>query len=439
MQPPISARTISLAFAVALTTVCTLPRPAGAQAPVAPNRFALSAVTSQSQLASNVGRDVLRDGGNAIDAAVATAFALAVTHPAAGNIGGGGFLVVLLPDGRTTSFDFRETAPGRATADMFLGADGEYDSRLHHWSHRAVGVPGSVAGLHLAHQRFGKLSWHRLVDPAVRLAAGGFVVSPGLSDSLAGVLDDFGKHPATLAQFSRDGKPLAAGDRLVQTDLARALARIRDDGLAGFYAGETARLFEEEMLRGGGLIRRDDLAGYRAVERVPVRGTYRGYEVIGMPPPSSGGVAVVEMLNILEEYDLRSYGFRSAPEVHLLTEAMRRAFSDRARHLGDADFVDVPVARLASKEHAAKRRRSIRLDRASRSAPDRFEWPTESEETTHLSVVDADRMAVSLTTTIEQPYGVRFRRHRRGLSAQQRDGRLQSARGNDDGARTHRH
>ena len=335
----------------------------------------------------------------------ATAFALAVTHPQAGNIGGGGFLVVVSPGGRAASFDFREKAPLAAREDMFLDENGKYDRDRHHWSHLAVGVPGSVAGLWQAHRRLGKLPWRRLVEPAVTLAREGFPVSDGFAATLEVMLPKFAKYPAALAQFSKEGQAYEVGEIFRQTDLATTLARIRDRGPAGFYTGETAALIAAEMKRGGGLITTEDLRRYRPVERAPIRGTYRGFDIVGMPPPSSGGIAVVEMLNILEGYDLAKIERRSSAQVHLLAETMRRAFADRARNVADADFVEVPVDRLTSKAHAMKRRASIDEGRASRSSPESFEWSRESDETTHLSVVDKDRMAVSLTTTLEQSFG----------------------------------
>jgi gamma-glutamyltranspeptidase/glutathione hydrolase len=374
----------------------------------APQRFEHACVVSESSIASKAGASVLERGGNAVDAAIATAFALAVVHPTAGNVGGGGFLVVRSPDGSATTFDFREAAPLASRPDIFLGADGKYDSKRHHWSIFAVGVPGSVAGLHLAHERLGKLPWKDLVQPAIELAEKGFPVSRGLAESIEDVLPSMKPYPASIAQFTKDGRPLRANDLLVQRDLARTLERVRDRGPSGFYKGETADLIVKEMERQGGLIRHEDLKRYRAVERKPVTGLYRGHEIIGMGPPSSGGIAIIEMLNILEGHDLRALGLRGSRESHLLAEAMRRAFADRARFLGDPDRTDVPVARLTSKEHAAGLRKSIDLARASKSSPASFEWPAEGAQTTHLSVVDRDLMAAALTTTIEQSYGSRI-------------------------------
>ena len=364
-------------------------------------------VVSQDDLASQVGVGVLRDGGNAVDAAIATAFALGVTHPTAGNIGGGGFIVYRPASGEPSAFDFRETAPARASSTMFL-RDGAYDETRHHDSHLSVGVPGTVAGLHVAWKAHGTLPWRRLVGPAIALARDGFVVTEGLAESLKSILPEMRRYPASVAQFSKAGVPYEAGDVLRQRDLAATLERIADQGPAGFYEGETARLIEAEMAANGGLITRGDLAAYRPKARTPLRATYRGFEVVSMPPVSSGGVVLVEMLNILEGYDLGAWGFGSADVVHHMAEAMRRAYADRARYLGDPDFnPQMPIERLTSKGYAADLRRTINPIRASVSSPSRFDWPTESAETTHLSVVDAARNAVALTYTLEYGYGSR--------------------------------
>ena len=363
-------------------------------------------VVSASTIASEAGRNVLAEGGNAVDAAIATGFALAVTYPVAGNIGGGGFMVIRFPDGRATTIDFRERAPAAATPDMFTDSTGAYSGRIHHDSYKAVGVPGTVAGFALAHSRYGKTPWSRLVDPAVRLAGDGFAVPTGLAQSLSWARQQFQPFPASIAAYTKKGEPYAAGEQIRQPDLARTLERIRNAGRNGFYRGETARLIAAEMKRNGGLITEEDLANYEAKERAPIRGIYRGYEIISMPPPSSGGVALVEMLNILEGYDLRAAGHNSAPYVHLVTEAMRRAFLDRARYLGDPDFVQPPVERLTSKAYAAELRKSILPDRASPSAPAQADERYESPQTTHYSVVDASGMAVSVTYTLENSYGL---------------------------------
>jgi gamma-glutamyltranspeptidase/glutathione hydrolase len=370
-----------------------------------PVRARLGMVVSQNETASAIGRDVLKDGGNAVDAAVATAFALAVVHPTAGNIGGGGLMLFRPATGKPLAYDFREMAPAKASPTMFL-KDGKYDATLHHNSHLSVGVPGTVAGLHAAWKENGKLPWKRLVEPAIALARDGFTISPNLARSLRSVLRSMQPYPASVAQFSKNGVPYEAGDTLKQPDLARTLKRIASTGPAGFYEGETALLIEKEMAAHGGLITREDLKAYDVKKRVPLTGSYRGYDILAFPPITSGGTALIEMLNILEGYDLKASGFGSAATVHLIIEAMRRAYADRAQYLGDPDFnPGMPLDRLTSKTYAADLRKSIHLDRASVSTPTSFTWPTESDETTHLSVVDDQRNAASLTYTLEAGYG----------------------------------
>lgn len=395
------------AFLVVLSLVLAVlgAAPPRAGAVAQPLRAKQGMVVSQHFVASQVGVDVLWDGGNAVDAAVATAFALAVVHPAAGNVGGGGFLLYRPTKGEPVAYDFRETAPAGSSPTMWL-QDGKYDARRHHESHLAVGVPGTVAGLHMAWKEHGKLPWRRLVQPAIGLAKEGFLVTDGLARSLKEVLPAMVRYPAAVAQFSRGGVAYEAGDVLTQPDLAATLERIAEEGPAGFYEGRTAQLIEKEMKANGGLITRADLQAYRAIRRAPLRGTYRGHEILAMPPISSGGTALLTMLNILEGSALRERGFGSAANVHLIAESMRRAYADRARYLGDPDFnADMPIARLISKEHAAALRRSIDPEKATVSSPGRFEWPGEGDQTTHLSVMDADRGAVSLTYTLEDWYG----------------------------------
>mgnify|MGYP001178854301 CR=1 FL=1 len=373
-----------------------------------PIRARQAMVVSQDELASNVGVAVMRDGGNAIDAAVATAFALAVTYPTAGNIGGGGFLVYRPARGEPVAYDFRETAPGRASSRMFMRA-GEYDPVLHHRSHIAVGVPGTVAGLYLAWREYGTLPWRTLVEPGIRLARDGFAVSEALARSLARVLPTMVSYPASVTQFSKRGVPYQTGERFRQLDLARTLERIAEQGPAGFYEGETADLIVRDMAANEGLITYADLAAYRALRRSALVGNYRGHDIVSMPPVSSGGTAVIQMLNILEGYDLAASGAGSAATTHLLIEAMRRVYADRARYLGDPSFnPDLPIDRLISKEYAESLRRTIALGRASASSPESFVWPEEGNETTHVSVVDHARNAVSLTYTLEQGYGARI-------------------------------
>ncbi len=377
-----------------------------AQTTAVPVRSSHGMVVSGSVHASQAGADVLAAGGNAVDAAIATGFALAVTHPSAGNIGGGGFMVVRFPDGTTTAIDFREKAPLAAHPEMWLDESGEYSRTKHHNSAVAVGVPGTVAGLWKAHQLYGGQEWERLLRPAVGLAREGFELTDRLARSLGNFVTGRGAaYDGTVAYFSMNGRPYAAGERLIQADLARTLERIALDGSDGFYAGETARLLVGEMERGGGIITLEDLARYQARERVPVRGTYRGYDVIAMSPPSSGGIALVEMLNILEGYDLAAMGHNSAEYIHHLAEAMRRAFRDRAHYVGDVDFTDVPLHRLTSKDYAAALRGEIDGTVASVSAPSDITYVYESPETTHYSVVDRDGMAVSVTYTLEAGYG----------------------------------
>ncbi len=402
MRSPHRWRAVTLwTFALALAV---LPIDVVAQT-AEPVRASTGMVVSQHWLASEVGRDVLAAGGNAIDAAIATGFALAVVHPTAGNIGGGGFMVVRFPNGQTTAIDFREKAPLASFPEMWLDEKGEYSSDVHHRSAKSVGVPGTVAGFERAHKLYGDTDWQRLVSPAVAIAEDGFELSESLARSLAGFLERRARTPATVAQFSKDGTPYAEGETLRQPDLARTLRRIQGEGRDGFYRGETARLITEEMQRGDGIITRADLELYEARERSTIHGSYRGYEIISMPPPSSGGVAMVTMLNILEGFDLASLGHNSAPYIHLVSEAMRRAFRDRAHYLADADFVDVPVHELTSKAHGSKLRASIAADRASVSEPSDITMGYESPETTHYSVVDGNGMAVSVTYTLESGYG----------------------------------
>jgi gamma-glutamyltranspeptidase/glutathione hydrolase len=389
----------SNAFVLIFTLVAAL-----VSASSQPVRSRNGMVASQKMLASEAGVEMLEAGGSAVDAAVATAFALAVALPRAGNVGGGGFLVLRTSSGDAVAYDFRESAPKAASPDMFL-RDGRYDWNLHHASGRAVGVPGTVAGLYLAWEEHGKLPWAKVVEPAIRLAREGIFVTDDLERSLIEMRPTWNGHEGTLAQFTKNGEPYRMGDILRQEDLARTLERIAADGPQGFYEGETARLLVEEMARVGGFITLEDLKAYRARKREPIRGTYRGYEIVSMPPPSSGGIGLVQMLNILEGYDLKATGFHSARSLHLMAEAMRRTYADRARYLGDSDFnPDIPLEKLTSKEYAARLRASIDPDRASTSSIDSFAWPTESPETTHFSVVDAARNAVSLTYTIERPF-----------------------------------
>jgi len=364
-------------------------------------------VVSQERLASEAGAQVLREGGSAVDAAVATAFALAVVHPAAGNLGGGGFLLWRPTAGQPSFIDFRETAPAAAHPRMWLKEDGTYNEEKHHETLVSVGVPGTVAGLHEAWKREGRLPWARLLRPAIHLAREGFELTENQAASLSGHLAEFQRHAPTLAQFSRKGEPLRAGDRLVQRALAQTLIRLAKHW-TDFYQGETARLIVRDMKANGGWIHAADLRAYRPVVREVLRGTYRGVEVLAAPPPSSGGQVLIQTLNVLEGYDLKAAGAGSPLAIHLTAEALRRAYADRAQFLGDPAFnPEIPLARLLSKAYAAELRATIQLDRASVSAPDRFTWPKDRPDTTHLSVVDRKGNAVSLTYTLEDSYGLK--------------------------------
>ena len=316
-------------------------------------------------------------------------------------------MVIRLPNGRATTIDFREMAPAAATPEMFTDSTGAYSSKIHHNSLKSVGVPGTVAGFALAHEKYGKTAWKALVEPAVGLASNGFDMPAGLARSLSRELTGpFKSYPASIAAYSKSGTAYAAGERMRLPDLAATLGRIRDKGRDGFYLGETARLLTTEMQRNGGLITEKDLAGYRAKERAALKGTYRGYEIISMPPPSSGGVAMIEMLNILEGFDLAAAGHNSPKYVHLVAESMRRAFVDRARYLGDPDFTNPPIAKLTSKSYATTLRKTVLPEKASPSSPAQVAEGYESNETTHFSVVDGNGMAVSVTYTLEAGYGV---------------------------------
>ena len=368
-------------------------------------------VVSGHPEASRVGREVLQAGGNAVDAAVATAFALAVTLPKAGNVGGGGFLVLRRADGTATTLDFRETAPAAAARDMFLGEDGEADSRRSRTGHLASGVPGSVAGLLDALERWGTMDRAAVLDPAIALAEDGFRLTAMQSRHFNQYRSSFLDFPSTVKYFVKpDSSYFVPGETFVQRDLAGVLRRIRDDGRDGFYRGRTADLIVAEMERGGGLITHADLEAYEPVERLPVRGTYRGYGVISMPPPSSGGIALIQLLNAVEPADLGALGFHTAASMHRMAEAERRVYADRAHWLGDPAFVEMPVEGLLSKGYARSRmasfnpHRTTPSERVSHGTPPGA-IPEESTETTHLSVVDAAGNAVSLTTTINDWFG----------------------------------
>jgi len=367
-------------------------------------------VVSSQRLASAAGVEILRSGGNAVDAAVATAFALAVVHPSAGNIGGGGFMVIRFPDGRATTIDFRETAPQLASHDMYLRHDGSVDEDKSRIGYLAAGVPGSVAGLCLASEKYGSLPLKRLIAPAVRLAAYGYPITHNQAAAFQELRKAFSRFDGSAGVFLKyDGSTYQEDETLKQPDLAKTLNAIAKEGRDGFYQGRIAQIIADDMARNGGLISLQDLADYHAVERPALKSTYRDYEIVSMGPPSSGGVALVEMLNLLENDDLKSRGYLSSRYVHLLTEAMRRAFADRNTFLGDPDFVDVPVAALISKDYARSLYHSIDADRATPSRqlrqPDLTPFHHEGAQTTHFSVVDGRGMAVSVTTTLNSGFG----------------------------------
>ncbi|QFT29702.1 Gamma-glutamyltranspeptidase precursor [Labrenzia sp. THAF82] len=369
-------------------------------------------VASQEAVATQVGVDILKQGGNAVDAAIATGFALAVTLPRAGNLGGGGFMMIhMSASDETKALDYREKAPAAAFKDMFLGDDGEPDKDKSRYSGLAVGVPGTVAGFAEAFDKHGSgnLSWADLVAPAIKLADEGITVTPSLSGALAARVERLTKDPATAEIFYKaGGVPYLPGETLVQSDLANTLRTIADKGAEGFYKGETAERIAAKVQQAGGGMTVDDLAGYEPVWRDAVTGTYRGYEVASMPPPSSGGVHIVEILNMLEAFPIAEFGPNSADTIHVMAEAMRRAYADRSKYLGDPDYVDVPVKGLTSPAYAAELVKTIDLEVATPSEQIKpaDPLPYESNETTHFSVVDKDGNAVSNTYTLNFSYGV---------------------------------
>jgi len=356
--------------------------------------------------ATDAGVEILKAGGNAVDAAVATAFALAVTYPTAGNIGGGGFMIIRMNDGRAAAVDYRETAPSKASKTMFLDERGHPIPDAPKTGHRSVGVPGTVAGMALALEKFGTKPLKDVLAPAIRLAAEGFPVSRGLAQQLRSGQARFSRYEETKRIFLRGGRFYEEGEMLRQPELAEVLRRIAANGPAGFYTGRTAQLLANEMSANGGLISLGDLKNYKAVLRDPVRGTYRGYELISMPPVSSGGFLLLQMLGMLERYDIAGAGHNSSASCHLLVEAMKRAFADRAAYFGDPAFVKVPLAALLSPAYIARRAASIQPDRATPSEQLGEGQPTaESNDTTHFSVVDSTGNAVSNTYTLRDGYG----------------------------------
>ncbi|CAM5783853.1 gamma-glutamyltransferase [Castellaniella caeni] len=426
---PIRRLFLPLAVVAALLSACATPAPhdaaraaptttAAAQSAAAAYDFDMDVfhpvvakhgmVVSEQALASQAGLETLKAGGNAVDAAVAVGFALAVVLPNAGNLGGGGFMMVhSAQDGRDIALDFRETAPGRASRDMYLDASGQVADGRSLFTHLAVGVPGSVAGLTHAQQRWGTLPLSRVMAPAIRLAERGYPVSQTLAETLAKTAKTMGQWSATRAIFWRDGAPLKAGDPLVQKDLARSLRLIASQGARAFYQGPIGQKIVAEMARHGGLISAQDLARYRVVERTPIVGEYRGFRVVTMPPPSSGGIHLVQILNMMEGWPVRDWGAGSAQTIHHMAEAMKLAYADRSEYLGDTDFVKVPVAGLTSKAYARALAASIDATHARPSSdihPGKPQ-PYESDQTTHFSVVDAAGNAVAVTYTLNTNFG----------------------------------
>jgi len=376
-----------------------------------PVSFPHAAVVSVEPIASNVGMEIMKKGGNAVDAAVATAFALAVTHPTAGNLGGGGFMLIYLGEkgGQVSGIDFREKAPEKSTPTMFL-TNGEVDMKKSDVGELTIGVPGSVRGFYEASKRYGKLDWKTLVEPALKLARDGFVVDEVLSRSLKSqerVMTQF--HEFGRVYRKADGKFYEPGETIKLPDLAWTLQQIYANGADGFYKGEVAKKLVAGVQAGGGIITMNDLANYDAKVRTPLRGTYRGYEIIGMPPSSSGGTTVIQILNLLEGYDLGEMKRRDPKTIHLLTESMRIGFYNRAKYLGDTDFVKVDLPKLTSKEFIKPFRDKINMDHAMKSSALGADIITRGEgtETTHFSVVDGNGNAVSTTYTLEQGYGSR--------------------------------
>lgn len=366
-------------------------------------------VSVQEARAAEVGLQILKDGGNAVDAGVAVALALAVTLPRAGNLGGGGFMIVHdAASGETRAIDYREMAPSSATRDMYLDAEGNADSTLSRFHGLAVGVPGTVAGMQLALESYGTMTLAEAAAPAIRLAEDGITVTADLADSLKGLEKRLKKWPSSAAVFYKpDGGFYEPGDVFRQPDLATTLRKIASEGTDGFYKGEVADNIAAAVQQAGGAMTTEDLGGYKAVLREPVRGSYRGHDIVSMPPPSSGGTHIIQILNVLEGYPLSYLGHNSAATIHLMAEAMKRAYADRSEYLGDPDFVDVPVDALTSKDYASAIREAISLNRATPSAtikPGTLA-PYESSETTHFSIVDKHGNAVSNTYTINFSYG----------------------------------
>lgn len=394
---------IFLFIATLLFSACSTNQQTGQK----DNEFKNGAVVTAHPLASEVGLDVLKNGGNAVDAAVAVKFALAVVYPNAGNLGGGGFMVYRSHDGQISALDFREKAPGKAHRDMYLDPQtGDPIKDLSLYGHLASGVPGSVAGMDEAHQRYGSLPWEELLAPAIKLAEEGFEIT-------ARQADEFNRYQERFIKFNPNGaaiireEPWKEGDRFTQNQLAETLKRISDQGRDGFYTGETAEFIVTEMEKGGGIITSEDLQKYQAAWRTPIVGHYKGHRIISMPPSSSGGIALLALLQSVAHYPLAEWGFQSDSSIRAMVEAERRIYADRATHMGDADFYDVPVSHLTDSVFNQNRMKAVNLQQATPSdSVCAAQFPGyESEETTHYSIVDKQGNAVSLTTTINGSYG----------------------------------
>ncbi|EKP3487327.1 gamma-glutamyltransferase [Escherichia coli] len=373
-----------------------------------PVRAKQGMVASVDATATQAGVDILKEGGNAVDAAVAVGYALAVTHPQAGNLGGGGFMLIRSKNGNTTAIDFREMAPAKATRDMFLDDQGNPDSKKSLTSHLASGTPGTVAGFSLALDKYGTMPLNKVVQPAFKLARDGFIVNDALADDLKTYGSEvLPNHENSKAIFWKEGEPLKKGDTLVQANLAKSLEMIAENGPDEFYKGTIAEQIAQEMQKNGGLITKEDLAAYKAVERTPISGDYRGYQVYSMPPPSSGGIHIVQILNILENFDMKKYGFGSADAMQIMAEAEKYAYADRSEYLGDPDFVKVPWQALTNKAYAKSIADQIDINKAKPSSeirPGKLA-PYESNQTTHYSVVDKDGNAVAVTYTLNTTFG----------------------------------
>jgi gamma-glutamyltranspeptidase/glutathione hydrolase len=402
---------IALFFCLVLVSVSLVAQIVGVGRAVDPYRYSLSktetlpsaAVVSAHALASQVGAEIMKRGGNAFDAAIATQLALAVVYPVAGNIGGGGFLLGRKSDGKTVAIDFRETAPAKASRNMYLDKDGKAQTAWSQNGHLASGVPGTVAGL-FATLPYAKLPFKELIQPAIDLAEFGFVLTENEARSFNWTIGNFNKYSTRASAFTGRSE-WHTGDTLIQKDLANTLKRIRDKGAKGFYSGRTAQLLVAEMKRGGGIVGKKDLSAYRAKSREALEFSYRGHQIIGFPPPSSGGVILGQVLKMLEAYPLEQYGFQSPEAVQLIVEAERRAYADRAEHLGDPDFWKVPVNQLLSSTYLNKRMADFEWGKASVSASIKAGEFRESDQTTHLSIVDPEGNMVAVTTTLNGAYG----------------------------------